>query len=66
VVTVTEGTWLPRLGDNVSSALLVVPSTVSVWHARHIVDGGAAMVLDSEVMNVVDQNLCTFFDLERR
>ncbi|HLM66329.1 MAG TPA: hypothetical protein VK358_02325, partial [Longimicrobium sp.] len=64
VVSATEGRWLPRLGDKVSTALFVVPSTVSVWHKRHIIDDGWAMVVDGEIMKLLDQNLCRFFELE--
>lgn len=64
VVSVMGERWLSRVGDEVSSALLVVPSTVSVWHERHIVDRGSPVVVEGEVMELLDRNLCTFFELE--
>lgn len=64
VIEVAEGQWLARLGDNVSSALLVVPSTVSVWHKRHLVDEAPATLLDDKTMKRVDRSLCSFFGLD--
>lgn len=63
VVMITEGEWLLRLGDSVTSALLVVPSTVSVWHKRHIVEDDVPMALDAPTMRHVDRSLCNFFEL---
>lgn len=60
---ITSPPWVNLLGDEVTDAILLVPSTVSVRHTNEYIVSDTGSVLNRAHMDAIDEHLCIWFGL---
>jgi hypothetical protein len=64
IISITEVPWLSLLGEGseLTSALIFIPFTCSIWDEKHL-ESDTGYVLTDELMTHIDTELCERFEL---